>query len=50
MPYSSSASHTSHIGRRATSTPFGSNALPVDLQSQYMNLINNPEEIGRAHV
>ena len=44
MPYSSSASYASTISRRPSrSSSFGSNALPSSVQSQYANLINNPE-------
>lgn len=44
MPYSSSASHASTISRRPShSSSFGSNVLPASIQSQYQDLINNPE-------
>ena len=44
MPYSSSASHASTISRRPShSSSFGGNVLPASIQSQYQDLINNPE-------
>ena len=44
MPSSSSASHASTISRRPShSSSFGSNVLPASIQSQYQDLINNPE-------